>query len=184
MKKPVPQAIVNSSRFVEMEKCWWAGGREGRITRGPLCAIFWTDRDITGIRKVDFPLGELEPSWILGRDSSRLFSTSTGLIMARRRSAWEMLPAYSSWPLLSFDRAWTGTVFFFFFFFASLSTSDGRICFRERHVRLGIDTRNLSFVYCWWICLWGRRLTVRDSIVKGSRIVCWIEEILFYLFRI
>jgi len=36
------------------------------------------------VSKPDCPLREREPSWILGRDSSRLFSTSSGLIMARR----------------------------------------------------------------------------------------------------
>lgn len=70
-----------------------------------LCAIFWTRRDggsypgpglLTCVSKTDYPLREREPCWILGRDSSRLFSTSTGLIMAPPRPcAWEMLPYLS-----------------------------------------------------------------------------------------
>lgn len=86
----------------------------------------------------------LEPSWILGRDSSRLFSTSTGLIMAPRLTVWEMLSANSPyWSLLSFDRTWTGPIFFF----SSLSMLDVRICFREQHVRP--DRRGKYFVYLW-----------------------------------
>lgn len=72
------------------------------------------------VSKADYPLWERVPSWILGRDSSRLFSTSTGLIMAPRvrvpeKCCLALLPSHRDRPtallprslalsFLSFDR--------------------------------------------------------------------------------
>lgn len=85
--------------FLKLCHRYISGSRGNHIPMIPsaydcLCAIFWTRLgSLTCISKTDYPLGEREASWILGRDSSRLFSTSTGLIMALPRPcAWEMLP--------------------------------------------------------------------------------------------
>ena len=90
-----------------------------------------------------------------GRDSSRLFSTSTGLIMAPRLTVWEMLPANS--PLygspLSFDRPLDKPDFFFLsFFFFPVSfhlcrSSTFEFVFVNGTFGRLIDVGNVSFIY-------------------------------------
>lgn len=89
--------------------------------------------------------GEREPFWIPGRDSSRLFSTSTGLIMAPRASVClrnvalpYSLPTATDRSLLSFDWPANPGQDQDDPLISSIDRPDIRICFRERNVRRGV----------------------------------------------
>lgn len=83
---------------------------------------------------------ERELSWIPGRDSSRLFSTSTGLIMAPRASVClrnvalpHSLPTATDRSLLSFDWPVNPGQDQDDPLISSIDRPDIRICFRERN---------------------------------------------------